>query len=1247
MRNNHKRSKSKFLAFCLSVMMVSSAAAFASCSKKTTVDNSSDSTTDTETESTLSDSSLLIKNGGFETFNTNKGLNAIGTSVNGWSYSKNSASSGSANTSQAASGIINLEESAWDKLTGENSEYNVETLTVEEAEAAWEKLTVKQKLAFYDKWKKDHPDETISKELSFYESFNIESKDIPKIDAFQTHHTDKEKADIAEDTGKPFDDYNVLMLHNQYPKEADSNTDKWSGTAAKFTSSSTVTIPAGASAQFSVWVRTQDLKAPYDQNVGQTAVGVGAYISVTNSVGGRTLDRYEVKNINTELMDAASLSNEWAQYTFYIKGSSYTQTTFSVVLGLGQGGGSDSFEYVNGYAFFDDIQCEIIENDVFESSIKNAGIKRNDTNPEQDEIARFTDTKEGKKTVDAYQEADRNTFAIDYFGGFDAASDVFDNASFATTKSEINGVEYDSLSTDKGGNPYMNLSNGGFSNDGDVTKVFTSFDAIRNDVDYDKNVDGNGKPINKHDSELWEVYNEHFYGKSFGSKDPVLMLLSANGVAYTAESGYSFQFSKDVKYMAISVFVKTSDMHGFTGAGITLTDSANTDNKTSISAIDTSKISSVTIGDNEDYYEGWQQCFFFVENTSEDVDAKFDISFTFGPTAIDGTTINSYHYGFAAFSQISYYPMTLQEYDSVSASTYAKLFNVTGQKTDMGAGNSGFDTPTTTKNAIEKGIANPSTYKGVYADSAYITMSGNDATINKHLNAGLINKTHFTDTKDGYYATATGAWIDGIKDLAGSGATATEAWNAVIGEESTQPLLIWNGADKQKLDANGKPELDANGDPIYVYSGKPYGYIGNTTTIAANNTVVISTRVKVSAGAVAYVYLMDMSDDNYNEVLSIGRNLTYWYDNDGNVCSEDPKEATHEIVLRLQKDGLYKVNTKWSVYKSLTAEQKADLDSKVFANLANYGTDSDGNLVVAEGGASHAYSDYWNNEGEDGIAFYKSGESYYADRACTVEVTPFTALNGLNARYEAIEGQNEKQLFQKVEDTNGEWATVSFYIRAGSQSKSYRLEVWSGARDKSEVSTENSYVLFDSNPGLSSSAQTYFDNLMTAWEKDETLDKFENVFSYYDSNTYLRYNANLDENGVGNVYDSYKAESKTSGIAYIEKDEGLRYTTLVDFSYNDEKVTASTDTNTDNDTTDSEESGEETNVWLLASSLILAGVLLLAIVSLILRKVIKKRRKSAAVVAKPKKVKIKKEKKAKASKKVETEEIDEDSPYND
>lgn len=1207
MKNNHKN---KFLALLLSAMMVSSFAAFASCSKGGSSDTS-DSSSDSESSSTVNDN-LLIKNGGFETFNTNKGLNAIGTSVTGWTLSKNTASSGSANTTQAASGIVNLKEDAWYDLTGENADYNVDTLTVDTAKAAWDNLTVKQKLAYYEKWKKENPDGKIAKDLSFYEAFNIESKDIPTVDAFKTHHTDEERA------AEGFDDYNVLMLHNQYPKLSENNEDKSTGTAYKYTSTSTVTIPAGASAELSVWVRTMDLRSPQDQNGGQAAVGKGAYISITNSVGGKTLDAFEVKNINTELMSESTLSNGWAQYTFYLKGSSYTNTTFSVVLGLGQGGGSDNFEYVNGYAFFDDVECEIIDNTECDGAIVSANI-------ETDDIVGFDSTKE-EKTVDAFQNASDRAFAIDYYGDFlSVSSDVFTNTTARVTESEINGVKYDSLKESEGGRPYMNLSNGGFSKEGDATKVFANFDAIKTEA---QSRGGN-------ENALQEVYDEYFKDGTFGKDQSVLLLLSAHGVAYTTDTTHAFQFNSNSKYLAISLFVKTSDLNGFTGAGVTVTDGANKDNKISVSSIDTTNATKVKIGDNEDYYDGWQQVFFFVENASDDANATFSLSFSFGPTAIDGTTVGSYHHGFAAFSQVSMYEMSKQEYDSVSESTYSKTFKVEGIQLDGGSGNDGFDSAAATQNAIEKGLANPSSYKGVYADSAYITLEeGADASINKHQNAGLINKDYFTET-DGYFGTATGAWLDGFKQIAGAGKTAKQTWNAVVGEEATQPLLIWNGADSES-----------------GYSNKPYGYISDLKTISANQYTVVSVRVKVSSGAKAYVYLIDTSEDNFNNALSVGRNLIYWYDNDGNVCSGDPSESTTEIVLRLQKDGLYKVNTKWSGYKKLSAEQKAELDGKAFANLANYAKDNDGNLVVAEGGASHAYNNYWNNEGEDGIAFYAKDGKYYSDRACTVEVTPFTALSDLAPRYDAVNGDNAKQLWQVVEDTDGEWATVSFYIHTGSEAKNYRLEVWSGARDKDAngnwiTSAENSYVLFDANPGVSSSAESYFNNLMDAWKDDDSLEKFESVFSYYDSNKYLRYNELLDENNVTNLYSSYKAEEQTEGLAYVRKEDSakLKYTTLVDFSYHDDTVTASSGDNGSDSDDSSDAKDSDTNVWLLASSLILAGVLLLAVVSLVVRKLIKKYRRLPATPVKAKKVKKAKVKKAKATKKSET--LDEDSPYND
>ena len=104
-------------------------------------------------------------------------------------------------------------------------------------------------------------------------------------------------------------DSNVLMIHNHYYPSS-TNKEKTIGTAQKFTSSSTVTVPAGSSAYVSVWVKTADLTvgatAADDSAATQEAVGKGAYISLTHSVGGKSLDAYEVKNI---------VANEWTKYT--------------------------------------------------------------------------------------------------------------------------------------------------------------------------------------------------------------------------------------------------------------------------------------------------------------------------------------------------------------------------------------------------------------------------------------------------------------------------------------------------------------------------------------------------------------------------------------------------------------------------------------------------------------------------------------------------------------------------------------------------------------------------------------------------------------------------------------------------------------------------------------------------------------------------------------------------------------------
>ncbi len=1178
MKDSMKNRRKKLLALLLSAMMLSSATAMFACSD----DDTSSSTDDTTTEETTEvKDEGLIKNAGFETFNDK---NAINTSATGWSRSVNSATSGSALSSKAASGILDLSEDAWKNLTGSyyDDSSKVEALSEAEAEAVWDKLTVRDKLAYYDAWKEAHKDGNISKDLSFYESINIDSGDIPAIERFDTH----EGAD-AEDT-------KVLMIHNEYPESDSTSTYKALGTAQKYTSSSTVTVKAGTSAEFSVWVRTQDLKCSATDGSVQDAVGKGAYISVTHSVGGKSLDAYMIENINTQTMNASELTNGWAQYTFLLKGSSYTDTTFSVVLGLGQGGGTYRGEYVNGYAFFDDIECNIITNEDYDSKKTTLAIA--------DSVGFDADAEQ--KTVDVSKDANktRKAFAMDFHGAF-TSSDVLASASGEVTTSEIRGEKYSTLAGDTVNKV---VAWGGLNGSNDVAQTFDNAAKISEYAAANNN------------AFLTSVYNKYFDGDTFMGK--TLLLMSENGVAYEANTtALPFEFKDPntgdpTDYLAISFFVKTSDLQGFTGAGITLVDGKN---ETSFSAVDTTDAEKVDIGEKEDIYNGWQQCFFFVENASDEASTTFTLKFNFGPTEI---TVDSkkddFHAGFAAFTNFEVLSMSKAEYESAQSGTYAKIVSVKGDKEEEKTSGDGFDTAKATPTgAIEKGLANLQNYKGVYSNSQYITGKVTDDTEeNLHENAGLISKKYFT-AEDGYFNEATGAWFDGVKSIANGKTDKTEIWNEVFGKETAQPLFIWTDA--------------AN-------NNKSYGYIGKSTSIAANTYTAVSVRVKVGGGAnaVANLYLVDTDSANYDEgamaydqFLSIGRNVTFWYDKDGNICTGDPSKKATEVAFKLQTNGLYKANKNWDDYDKLTEAQK----NAWFANLNAYEADPvTGNLMVAKNGASHNYNDYWNNEGMDGVAYYAKDGKFYADKACTIEVTNLSDVNALPKRFDAVNA-DAQEMIATVKNTNGKWATVTFYIHTGDVAKNYRLEVWSGTRDGSVNNATGDYVIFDTNnPGT---AESNFTGLITEYKELEESDgvkQFDSVFSYFDTASYLRYNATLDENKIGNLYEkNYAPESQTDGVAYLRYDNAtaLEYTVFADYQYSEKTVTASEVESDDpvEDTTTDEET--DTNIWLLISSLAIAIVLLLAILSIVIRKVAAKIRKKRAAQGYVKK--SKKDKKSK------------------
>ena len=1152
-------NKRKLIALLLSAMMLSSAGVtLASCDE--TGDTSSSTSSSTSTPDSTTDAKKdegLIKNSNFD-FTKLSDTTLIGSPSN-WTVSSTNAA-----THLKTSGVVDVSDEAWNYLTkaskteAELKQYETAT---EIPESVWETFNAKDKIAFYSLWKKANPKKTISKDFKNYEALNVSSEDkLPSSDAVSP----KTHAEIKDSEGNV--DTNVLMIHNS------TKTNNVVGTAKKYTSSSTVTIPAGSSAQFSVWVKTADLMMSDSEGKPQPAVGKGAYITVSHSVGGKSLPAYEVKNINTE---GVTENNGWVQYSFYIQGSSYASTTFSIALGLGQGGGDDQNDYVQGFAFFDDIQCEIITNKEF-----------NDATKDLSSFAHIEDEKKDK-TVDAFVDSSK-TFAMDF--------------NTHTWTPVNNAFTLDTKLTES--------TDGVDTN----TKLGTEHNVVASFKDTDTTDDKNVFDlIAAHDADnayLQSVYNNFLNkaeyaennGLAFSDKE-TLLILSATGAAYTVNNGYQFSIPANEDYLALSFYVKTSDLDGGVGAGIFLLDE-NNESVSSFSAIDTTDLAGVKMGDDEDRYDGWQQVFFFVER-AEDADiskaVNFSLRFTYGPTDINSTTAKtSFKQGFAAFTNFETLAMNEIEFDSAAAGTYAKKV-VIGEKDEETTGNSGFDSAAAVpSNALEVGLAAPKNYKGVYSDSAYVTTDNTDRTVNTYANAGLLSEEHFAKV---YEANKSTAWMT---TLANNETDATKIWNNAFGSESSQPLVIFSDSAATKA----------------------YGFIGSSKSLA-NGYTAVSLRVKTN-GATASVYLIDM-DDNDRGILSVNKNLAYWYDENGNICDGDPSKSATLIAFNLQDNGLYTANDNWNGYT-------AAMNGQYYANLSAYTEGADGHLYAAEDSATHSYHGYdW-----DRIVFYKHSDGkYYTEKdggllvndlldltkKCDYEdVEDYTGTEPLSCRYYHLDS-NGKQITRELKieniNTNGKWMTVTFYLGKGDNAKNYRLEVWNGTRDgvkttDKTVGTVNTsgWVAFDmNNPGTASENVT---NLLTMHKENDYagVDKFDNVFSYYDTDKHVRYDKDADTEKVGNLY---TAPTKDAGVAYLSEATESGYTVIVDYSKSDVNVTATTPETEEEKPEDTTDDDSETNVWLLASSISVAAVLLLAVVSIVVRKLLEKaHKKHGFKVRKPK-----------------------------
>ncbi|MBQ5927192.1 MAG: hypothetical protein IIX01_04645, partial [Clostridia bacterium] len=672
MKTNNKKHKNKrFLALLFATCMVTGAAAsLASCGGTTSSEVDDSEVTITEKDD------ARIKNASFTFFDDNDGKNLIVTTVNGWGQSTVSSSKGSATGSSSLSGIVDTSEEKWDIYQKSSG---LAHATKEEAEANWDNLTVKDKLEFIEKWKEESSDNKVT-DLSFYDkeadifNYNADFSDLPTC----------ENPGVPESSTVKEDDTTVLMIHNATTDER--------GTAQKYTTSTAVSLQPGTAAKVSVWVNTDDLTAG-----GEDAMDYrGAFLGISQTVGGSTLDDVTVKNINT--------NGEWEQYTFYVRASSYAETTFKLILGLGQNDGT-KFEYVQGYAFFDDIQCSVIRESEYEA------LNTIDHTVYYDDLAA-----DKVLRADTDHKGDK-VFGIDL--GAPLSSVTWGNNDFTVkeTTEVKNGETFTSGLADA---------------NKDVLGYFSK-------AELEQKAQGGNATYSYY-------YNEVLSKEPFGKN--ALLLFSTTGAPYTAELTTKQVIPAETS-MVYSFWMKTSDLSGgYTGAGVEITDVTNTSMKeetalfTSINSasavqVDVDGANGETV---EDIYGGWQQCFVFVKNDYE-TDREFTFSFTYGPTtSISTTSKDAYRSGFVAFANFESGTISNDQFNKITAGSYSQTVTFSeGDDADV----TKFDTAATIPtDAIENGFATPASYAGVVGGSSYVVWNGQDCEKNAYEYAGLLRSEY-------------------------------------------------------------------------------------------------------------------------------------------------------------------------------------------------------------------------------------------------------------------------------------------------------------------------------------------------------------------------------------------------------------------------------------------------------------------------------------------------------------------------
>ncbi len=1170
MAKNRQLGKLRITTWILAfvMMLASCALIFSACSNDTSEeDDTTETPTDTQT----------FANGDFEFFTDSDGSYLIGSPDN-WTLSTQGSSS------LSKSGIVDTSLNWGDKFVYAREQYEIqqdEDNTTEEPDEYYTDID-----SDYDVPGWDIADANNSDEDTDITYENIDKASINAVNP-GTHNAAAGVADEENGT-------HVLMLHNYRSNGY--------GTAARYASSS-VTLQAGTAAKFSVWVKTYGMT--YNEN---TAVNGnrGAYIEVYNTVGGTAQDSLVVRNIDTEKLNASNDNNGWVQYTFYVKASSYAATTFTVYLGLGRTNDVDSnnYEYVQGYAFFDDLEYEVMTADEYEDETASLSSSQKYT---------LDIYSTNAKRVDAVSSSYR-TFALDLENFTNGLNGItIDQATVSPTTADRNGKTHTLAD-------YIGSAN--------VEKLTDDQDDDRSGVINVSDITDTAYPASV--AEDFAKFEELF------GNSQILMLYSGKGMPYTATLSQSdvtaadsiFTVAKDQTLM-FSFWVKTSELNGGTGATVTVVDY---ETETTLGAVDTTTLDPVDLTDDngttEDIFDGWQPCYLYISNDTDNP-LTFTLKFNFGPTDIADTTFDSYLDGYAAFTGFNYSYLTDEEAALISTGTYAVKVALTGSPLDSNS-SVVFDDPAYTGNtegseAIRDGFADLANYDGVKGNSVYVggeELSGK----NQHANtdaeatesdlstyAGLVNK----DYAENYWNSA---WLNAVLANYTDALTASTWWNEVLGSNTTQPLFIIN--------------------TLQTAAEYSYGFVGTSSTISADSYTQVNLRVKLSEGAKAYIYLIDTTENadketKYTDNLKYTAGVSYRYDTDGNVVTKDPDDKDFnkdsDTLFYKQDNGLW----------STASRHSGDY---YYANLANYDTDEDGNLIDTDGNIVYYLHDgeFYRYHDEDNDTYSVAVRDFTKADVDAADLTAATLQNLTES------GKDLVQVIEGTAENANKWIYVNFFIANGSEEKNYRLEVWNGSRDNSETMAANSYVVFDQvsystldesgfsgmlsesllalgeNSKLNGTLYSTEEEILDAYLEnpgnfiEETADGTSLIyyhFSLYDSADYAPYDAeNSLETRESAPYSDYDPSSYSDTVAYLKfngSENGYtEYNTFVNYGASEIAVASSSDSTDDSTTDDTSGSGSTTNLWLLIPSIALAVALFVTLISLLVKRLLANIRKN-------------------------------------